>query len=275
MKKLLLPAVLAFLVACGDDNDPPEYTEDMQSLLDTSKDFSMDSVIYLADTVKFVDMLVQEVDFGDRDNPWLSYSVNAVSSAINVGLWVTPNSDGGFIKVKCRPDQDKDIVFNEPKFPATVDGYKLKFKSSLKVRDTKYHDVLEFKAPDSLENICNIRAFYYGVHDGLVKVVSRNGVELSRVPAKVYEDAEDRRASERARADSLAQVVADSIAQAVADSVAKAIADSIVKANEIDSTDSDSDELLQDALDIAETVADCIKKAYSAGSLTAIKDCKI
>ena len=37
-----------------------------------------------------------------------------------------------------------------------------------------------------------VDAFYYGIHDGVVRVVSRNGVELNRVSAQVYENAEDR-----------------------------------------------------------------------------------
>jgi phosphoribosylpyrophosphate synthetase len=123
--------------------------------------------------------------------------------------------------------------------------------------------------------------------------VSKNGVTLNRVPAKVYEDAEDRRAKEKAVADSIAQVVADSIAQAVADSiaqavadsvaqavadsVAQAVADSIVKANTVDSSGSDGDSIAipQEVVDLAESVAECIRKAYSAGSLSAIKDCEI
>jgi phosphoribosylpyrophosphate synthetase len=92
---------------------------------------------------------------------------------------------------------------------------------------------------------------------------------LNRVPAKVYEEAEERRAKEKA--------VADSIAQAMADSIAQAVADSIIKANTIDSADGDGNpiEIPQDVVDLAESVAECIKKAYSSGSLSAIKDCKI
>jgi hypothetical protein len=112
-------------------------------------------------------------------------------------------------------------------------------------------------------NLCNISAFYYGIHDGVVRVVSRNGVELNRVSAQVYENAEDRRAEERALADSIAQ----------------AVADSIIKANtpsEKDSTDDNAEiEIPQEIVDLADSVANCIKKAYSEGSLSAIKNCKI
>ena len=120
-------------------------------------------------------------------------------------------------------------------------------------------------------NLCNISAFYYGIHDGVVRVVSRNGVELNRVSAQVYENAEDRRAEERALADSIAQAVADSIAQAVADSIIKANTPS-----EKDSTDDNAEiEIPQEIVDLADSVANCIKKAYSEGSLSAIKNCKI
>jgi hypothetical protein len=140
---------------------------------------------------------------------------------------------------------------------------------SLKVADYTYYDIIVFSATDGSYNVCNILAFYYGIHDGLVRVVSKNGVTLNRVPAKVYEAAEDRRAKEKA--------VADSIAQAIADSVAQAVADSIVKANTVDSSGSDGDSIAipQEVVDLAESVAECIRKAYSAGSLSAIKDCEI
>ena len=59
--------------------------------------------------------------------------------------------------------------------------------------------------------------------------------------------------------------------------IAQAVADSIIKANTIDSTDDDGNpiEIPQEVVDLAESVAECIKKAYSSGSLSAIKDCKI
>ena len=129
--------------------------------------------------------------------------------------------------------------------------------------DSTFYDILYFSVPDSGMNLCNISAFYYGTHDGVVRVVSRNGVELNRVSAQVYENAEDRRAEERALADSIAQ----------------AVADSIIKANtpsEKDSTDDNAEiEIPQEIVDLADSVANCIKKAYSEGSLSAIKNCKI
>ena len=36
-----------------------------------------------------------------------------------------------------------------------------------------------------------------------------------------------------------------------------------------------SPEIPEEIIDLAESVADCIKKAYSSGSLTAIKDCQL
>ena len=268
MKKVLFLAVAALLCACGDD-ESSSLPKDVQMLLDSKNGFSEDSVIYLADTVNFVDKISQYVDFGTEVNPEMNYVAKALASAIDVRLQVYPGLGDGSIVVTCNPAQSERLVFNDPVFPATENGYKLSFKDSLKVGDSTYYDIVVFNATDSSYNLCNISAFYYGIHDGLVRVVSKNGVALNRVPANVYEEAEDRRAKEKA--------VADSIAQAVADSIAQAVADSIIKANTVDSSGSDGDSIAipQEVVDLAESVAECIKKAYSSGSLSAIKDCKI
>ena len=260
MKKVLFLAFVALLWACGDD-ESSSMSKDVQMLLDSKDGFSEDSVIYLADSVNFVDKISQYVDFGTEDNPELNYVAKALASAIDVRLQVYPRLDDGSIVVTCNPAQNETLAFNDPVFPATENGYKLSFKDSLKVGDSTYYDIVVFNATDSSYNLCNISAFYYGVHDGLVRVVSKNGVTLNRVPAKVYEAAEDRRAKEKA----------------VADSIAQAVADSIVKANTVDSSGSDGDSIAipQEVIDLAESVAECIKKAYSAGSLSAIKDCEI
>ena len=277
MKKVLFLAFLPLLWACGDDESSSELSKDVQMLLDSKNSFSEDSVIYLADTVNFVDKISQYVDFGTEVNPEMNYVAKAFASAIDVRLQVYPGLGDGSIVVTCNPAQSERLVFNDPVFPATENGYKLSFKDSLKVGDSTYYDIVVFNATDSSYNLCNISAFYYGIHDGLVRVVSKNGVALNRVPANVYEEAEDRRAKEKAVADSIAQAVADSIAQAVADSIAQAVADSIIKANTVDSSGSDGDSIAipQEVVDLAESVAECIKKAYSSGSLSAIKDCKI
>lgn len=260
MKKVLFLAFVALLWACGDD-ESSSMSKDVQMLLDSKDGFSEDSVIYLADSVNFVDKISQYVDFGTEDNPELNYVAKALASAIDVRLQVYPRLDDGSIVVTCNPAQNETLAFNDPVFPATENGYKLSFKDSLKVADSTYYDIIVFNATDSSYNVCNISAFYYGIHDGLVRVVSKNGVTLNRVPAKVYEAAEERRAKEKA----------------VADSIAQAVADSIVKANTVDSSGSDGDSIAipQEVIDLAESVAECIKKAYSAGSLSAIKDCEI
>ena len=275
-------AIPAFFAACGEGNDLPEFTEDMQVLWNAEKGFSKDSVIYLADSVKFVDKLFQSAEFGVKETPFVDYKAKAMASAINIGLYVVPNSDGGSIQIVCHPNQslidiydtekNQKIIFEEPRLPAkNNEGYSLKFMDSLKVLDTTFYDILYFSVPDSGMNLCNISAFYYGIHDGVVRVVSRNGVKLNRVSAQVYEDAEDRRAEERARVDSIARAVADSIAQAVADSIIKANTPS-----EKDSSMGDTDfEIPQEVIDVADSIANCIKKAYSEGSLSAIKNCKI
>ena len=272
MKKIFLLALGTLLFACSDNEEKISLTHDMQIMLDAEKGFSKDSVIYLADSVKFVDKLNQSADFGEKDHPKLVYSANtakAMSSAIDIRLEVYPNFHGGSIFIQCHPHQNKMIEFDEPVFPAKKQGYTLQFKDSLKIADSTYYDILEFKTPVDSVNACNISAFYYGIHDGIVKVISKNGVQLNRVPAKVYEDAENRRAKERAQI--------DSIAQAVADSIIKANTPAAIDTSKKDSTDI-TDEInkkTQEILDLADSIKNCIKNAYSSGSLSAIKDCKI
>lgn len=274
MKKLILLAAGALLWACGGDSSSEVYKIEpvggVQVLLNGKKGFSKDSVIYLADSVKFVDKLNQSADFGKEDHPKLVYSAKALASAIDIELQTLLNDDDGSIVVSCHPSHDRKIYFNEPVFPATQDGYTLTMEDSLKVGDSMYYDVLKFDASKNDSNFCSVSAFYYGIHDGLVKVVSKNGVELNRVSAKVYKDAEKRREKERA--------IADSIAQAVADSIAQAVADSILKANTAAQEGDDDDpqiEIPQDVQDLVDSIAECIKRAYSSGSLSALKECGI
>ena len=274
MKKLILLAAGALLWACGGDSSSEVYKIEpvggVQVLLNGKKGFSKDSVIYLADSVKFVDKLNQSADFGKEDHPKLVYSAKALASAIDIELQTLLNDDDGSIVVSCHPNHDRKIYFNEPVFPATQDGYTLTMEDSLKVGDSTYYDVLKFDASKNDSNFCSVSAFYYGIHDGLVKVVSKNGVELNRVSAKVYKDAEKRREKERA--------IADSIAQAVADSIAQAVADSILKANTAAQEGDDDDpqiEIPQDVQDLVDSIAECIKRAYSSGSLSALKECGI
>lgn len=274
MKKLILLAAGALLWACGGDSSSEVYKIEpvggVQVLLDGKKGFSKDTVIYLADSVKFVDKLNQSADFGKEDHPKLVYSAKALASAIDIELQTLLNDDDGSIVVSCHPSHDRKIYFNEPVFPATQDGYTLTMEDSLKVGDSTYYDVLKFDASKNDSNFCSVSAFYYGIHDGLVKVVSKNGVELNRVSAKVYKDAEKRREKERA--------IADSIAQAVADSIAQAVADSILKANTAAQEGDDDDpqiEIPQDVQDLVDSIAECIKRAYSSGSLSALKECGI
>lgn len=274
MKKLILLAAGALLWACGGDSSSEVYKIEpvggVQVLLNGKKGFSKDTVIYLADSVKFVDKLNQSADFGKEDHPKLVYSAKALASAIDIELQTLLNDDDGSIVVSCHPSHDRKIYFNEPVFPATQDGYTLTMEDSLKVGDSTYYDVLKFDASKNDSNFCSVSAFYYGIHDGLVKVVSKNGVELNRVSAKVYKDAEKRREKERA--------IADSIAQAVADSIAQAVADSILKANTAAQEGDDDDsqiEIPQDVQDLVDSIAECIKRAYSSGSLSALKECGI
>lgn len=278
MKKILLLAAGAFLLACSDGEERiVSLTSDMEILLNAKKDFNKDTVIYLADSLKFVEKINQFSDFGDDDNSMLIYKANATSTAINMNLFVLPGPGGGSIEISCFANEKNRIVFEEPVLPArSEEGYTLKLLDSLKAGESTYYDVLEFDASETQINQCYYSTIYYGVHDGLIKVISKSRTELNRVSAKVYEDAVERRAKERAYADSVAQAVADSIAKAVADSIAQAVADSILKANTpTDDSSVTEIEIPQEVIDLADSVANCIKKAYSSGSLSAIKECKI
>ena len=263
MKKaffLVLSGMLFWACSNGDDSSERGIPHDLQVILDGEKGFSPDTVIYLADSVKFIDMLTQSADFDLSGHPGLDYIVKGMTSGIDIQLQVLPGNDE--IIVSCYQNYEKRVVFREPKLPAEQDGFSLKMLDSVKAGDSVFYDVLKFDATDATNNPCNISAFYYGIHDGLVKVVSKNEVEMNRVPAKAYEDAMDRREKERALADSIAQAVADSIIQANTPV-------------EKDSSDDSTVEIPQEILDLADSVSNCIKKAYSSGSLSAIKNCKI
>lgn len=298
MKKVLLFAAGTLLFAsCGGNDDASsivitnEITSDMQLMLDAKKGFSKDTVIYLTDGVTFVDKVAQSAEFGKDDKPGLTYKALAMSSAINFSMKVQPGSgELGSIWFSCHPGDSDGITFQEPVFPLDRNGYKLTFMDSLKVGKSVYYDVLKFDVSMAPSSHCSASEYYYGYHDGLLMVVSKNGIEMSRVSEKVYKENVERRLEERAEADSIAQAVADSLAQAVADSIAQAFADSVAQATadsirmanpsaEEDSTASTGDttkvEIPQDVLDMADSIADCVKKAYLSGSLSAIKNCGI
>lgn len=298
MKKVLLFAAGTLLFAsCGGNDDASsivitnEITSDMQLMLDAKKGFSKDTVIYLTDGVTFVDKVAQSAEFGKDDKPGLTYKALAMSSAINFSMKVQPGSgELGSIWFSCHPGDSDGITFQEPVFPLDRNGYKLTFMDSLKVGKSVYYDVLKFDVSMAPSSHCSASEYYYGYHDGLLMVVSKNGIEMSRVSEKVYKENVERRLEERAEADSIAQAVADSLAQAVADSIAQAFADSVAQATadsirmanqpaEEDSTANTGDttkiEIPQEVLDMADSIADCVKKAYLSGSLSAIKNCGI
>ena len=298
MKKVLLFAAGTLLFAsCGGNDDASsivitnEITSDMQLMLDAKKGFSKDTVIYLTDGVTFVDKVAQSAEFGKDDKPGLTYKALAMSSAINFSMKVQPGSgELGSIWFSCHPGDSDGITFQEPVFPLDRNGYKLTFMDSLKVGKSVYYDVLKFDVSMAPSSHCSASEYYYGYHDGLLMVVSKNGIEMSRVSEKVYKENVERRLEERAEADSIAQAVADSLAQAVADSIAQAFADSVAQATadsirmanpsaEDDSTartgDTTKVEIPQEVLDMADSIADCVKKAYLSGSLSAIKNCGI
>ena len=72
MKKILLLAFGMLLFACSDNEEKISLTHDMQIMLDAQKGFSKDTIIYLADSVKFVDKLTQIAYFEQDDNTGLS-----------------------------------------------------------------------------------------------------------------------------------------------------------------------------------------------------------
>ena len=265
MKKAFFLALTGFFFwACSNGGDSSErgIPHDMQVILDGEKGFSTDSVIYLADSVKYIDMLTQYADFDLSGHPGLDYTVKAMTSGIDIQMQVLPEYGNGAIIINCSQNYEKRVIFEEPKLPAEKNGFSLKMLDSVKAGDSVFYDVLKFDASEAKDNPCNLSEFYYGIHDGLVKVVSKNQIEMNRVSAKAYDDAMDRREQERA----------------IADSIAQAVADSIIKANtpvENDSSDDSSIEIPQEILDLADSISNCIKNAYSSGSLSAIKNCKI
>ncbi|WP_298772433.1 hypothetical protein, partial [uncultured Fibrobacter sp.] len=146
MKKVLFLAFLPLLWACGDD-ESSSMSKDVQMLLDSKKGFSEDSVIYLADTVNFVDKINQHVDFGTKDQPEMYYAAKALTSGIDVQLYVDQQLNDGSIVVRCNPALNEKIIFDDPVFPATTkNGNKLSFKDSLKVADSTDYDIIVFNA---------------------------------------------------------------------------------------------------------------------------------
>ena len=113
-------AIPAFFAACGEGNDLPDFTEDMQALWNAEKGFNKDSVIYLADSVKFVDKLFQSAEFGVKEMPFVDYKAKAMASAINIGLYVVPNSDGGSVQIVCHPNQTRFDINDIGKNPKII-----------------------------------------------------------------------------------------------------------------------------------------------------------
>lgn len=280
MKKYLFFALAIFLLACNEEEDPT-CTHDMKPFMFHGADFTSDTIIYLADSIRFADELTQSVSFDSRWNglPALTYNVNAKSSAINIRLEMEPTYNNGEVHVTCGTRQLGTIRFEHPEFPArNWDGYQLSFQKTTKIGSKTYDDILIFDASNVTDGPCNFSKFYYSANDGLIKVVSKQGISLNRISEKEFNDMTKKAAEERAKADSIEQAVADSIAQAVADSIeqavidsiAQAMADSIVSANQEDSSSKE-----EDLEELIENVTDCVKKAYSSGKLSALKDCEI
>lgn len=263
MKKYLFFVLALFLIACNEDEEP-SLSRDMALFMGNGGDFTEDTLIYMADSVSFAEELMQSVTFDGQWNkfPALTYKVNGKSSSINIRLEMAPSYDGGEVRVICNAKQASPILFEHPTFPAiNYDGYRLDYKASIKLEDSTYHDILIFDASKANNGPCNFSKFYYSANDGIIKVISKQGISMNRITAEKYEGIMEKLAEERA--------VADSIEQAVADSIVQAIADSIVNASLPDSTDDGELEELIDG------VTDCVKKVYSSGKISSLKDCEI
>lgn len=276
MKKYFFLACAAFLVACSEED--PTYTPDMGRFMIVGDAFTKDTVIYLADSVKYAEKLNQRAFFESSWNnlPGLTYIVKGEASAINITLTMMPSYSDGIVTISCNPKQD-EIRFEHLTFPRkNWDGYEVSFKNSIKIKDSTYYDILIFKAPKSDNNKCPFSEFYYSADNGIVKVVSKEGVSLNRITPQKYKEITNKLAEERAVADSIEQVVADSIAKAVADSIEQAITDSTVNAvadSIISSSDKNKDD--PDFEKVVKEVTNCVKKAYSSGKISSLKNCEI
>lgn len=273
MKKLFALLTCLFLLACSESDNYRYYTQEIKTF--ASPENFKDSIIYIKDSLDLVDIVEQSVSFdnyaGDDSNKPVTFEADGRTMAIDIFLSFKPTTDGGEIKVNCGYKNRTPIIFDNPKFPMKERGYVLEKMDSVKVNDSTYYDILVFDASKADTNNCNMEKFYYAAKDGIVKIVSKNGMELNRITLQKYESIEKENAAKRAREDSTAQALSDSIAKAVADSIAfadslAAIMDSIKAATE----NAASDSLAKDIVDAIENFSNCIEKATS---LSDFKNC--
>jgi len=267
MKHVCFLIFAMLLVACSSDRDP-YYANNLRPFVLNEDDFVKDSLVYVKDSMNIVDVLEQEIEYRNTASPtpYLVYEATARNMAISVQLVIAPSEDGGAIKVNCGSQKKVEFFYDNADFPLDYKGYVIKLKDSLVVSGETYHDIMVFDASGVKDNQCDMGSFYYAANNGLVRVVSKNGVELNRIGAREYEIIREKLATERAVADSIAQAVADSIAQAaitqaLADSIAKAYADSIRAST-------------QDTVDLEKAAEDLYNCIMDAGSVSSWKDLK-
>lgn len=290
MKKILLLALGAlYLTGCpfssSSDSEHPYFNEKLRPYLKGREDVAKAEFIYFADSNGITDGFTQNIEFYDGASyPNQEYYASANTMDFKINMNIRSSLDGGSVQISC----DNSIYFdsfniNDLRTQVYHRGNSsLEFKESVKINGTSYNDVLVFKATNTDINKCSFNQFFYAANDGIVRIVTKNGINFDRISEKEYRKIKDKRIKETAIADSIAQAVADSIAQAaadsiaqVADSVAHAVADSIIAANTTEaSPDSSAEiEIPQEVADAAENAANCIKNAYSSGKLSALKDC--
>lgn len=272
MKRFLILAMSAlYFTGCPDSsssaNDHLYFSDTLIPYVDGHKHFTKDSSIYFKDSRGFTDEIRHSISFTEDDIPSLKYEGVASTMPIELGLRIDATTYGGSIFVTC--GEVNAFVSSRPIDENDQDNpfFKSEYKDSVSINDTYYKNVLILETPQKKGDSCNVGKFYYAAREGIIRIVAKNGTNIDRISKKMYQEIKDKRIEDAARA--------DSIQAAIADSVAKAVADSIIKANSQPSDTSDGTIISQEVIDAAESIADCIKKAYAAGSLTAIKDCKI
>lgn len=279
MKRILFFLSCLFLVACSDSSSEPKRStfcaDDLNAFVDVDGALDKDSVVYFADTIGFTEVMHQfakeSKNRGDDSSSALSYNSFSETMSMDVSMRIEPSFDGGEITLECDSEHARPISFKYSKFPISSEDslhrFTLDYEGKIKVNGTTYEDILVFDGLDGEMSGCNLKKFYYAANDGVVKVVSKNGVELNRISAEEFEAIADSVA--QMIADSLAKAIEDSIAQAVEDSIAQALADSILAANPPAESGGSSDET-DEKID---NLVDCVKDAYSSDKLSNFAKC--
>ncbi len=265
MKKLFALLTCLFLLACSESDNYRYYTQEIKTF--ASPENFKDSIIYIKDSLDLVDIVEQSVSFdnyaSDDSNKPVTFEADGRTMAIDIFLSFKPTTDGGEIKVNCGYKNRTPIIFDNPKFPMKERGYVLEKMDSVKVNDSTYYDILVFDASKADTNNCNMEKFYYAAKDGIVKIIAKNKMELTRISEKDYEEIEKKNI---AIADSINEAIADSLAKAAADSILQAVLDSIQKEKR--------DSVVKDSIEtIIKDAADCIGNLGLNTTFSDLKGC--